>query len=276
MFKFNRNDSVNSKGNPGLGVLFVIGNISDASSVKASGCRVLGREMVRFESSAFGCFLFAFLITMSRTSKERLSTSFGEFGSHSVELEPKHSGKLILRAGDEHATFSVSENGKHSHLHDDIDYCDVLADFETVLAIMSAGTDDALERCILLGEQASQEPQLAEQLAELESGTSLDGDQLFKPISSSPRITTSLEEPPELELKPLPPHLEYAFLREGNKLPVIISSTLTPEQKERLVALLKRHERALAWKITDIRGISPSFCSHRILMEDEMMIMRQP
>ncbi|CAL1379677.1 unnamed protein product [Linum trigynum] len=163
-----------------------------------------------------------------------------------------HSGELILRAGDEHATFYVYENGKHSHLHDDVDYYDMLADFETALAITSAGTNDALERCIFLGEQASQEPQLAEQLAALESGPFLEGDRLFKPISSSPRITTSLVEPPELELKPLPPHLEYAFLQEGNKLPVIISSTLTPEQKDRLVALLKLHERALAWKITDI------------------------
>ncbi|CAL1360716.1 unnamed protein product [Linum trigynum] len=73
-----------------------------------------------------------------------------------------HSGKLILRAGDEHATFSVSENGKHSHLHDDLDYCDVLIDFETALAITSAWTDDALKHCIFLGEQASQEPQLEE------------------------------------------------------------------------------------------------------------------
>ncbi|CAL1382713.1 unnamed protein product [Linum trigynum] len=150
-----------------------------------------------------------------------------------------HSGKLILRVGDEQATFSVSNNAKHSHMHDDLDYCDIIADFETTLAITSAGTNDVLERCIFLGEQASQELQLQEQLVALEHCEFLEVEKSFKPISSSTRITTSLEEPPELELKPLPPHLEYAFLWEGNKLPIIISSILTPEKKIRLVALLK-------------------------------------
>ncbi|GJR12314.1 reverse transcriptase domain-containing protein [Tanacetum coccineum] len=34
---------------------------------------------------------------------------------------------------------------------------------------------------------------------------------------------SSIEEPPELELKDLPSHLEYAFLEENDKLPVIIA-----------------------------------------------------
>ena len=58
---------------------------------------------------------------------------------------------------------------------------------------------------------------------------------------------TSYEEPPELELKPLPAHLEYAFLTEGSKLPVIINSSLTPDQKQRLVNLLRHHKEAIAW-----------------------------
>ncbi|CAL1413408.1 unnamed protein product [Linum trigynum] len=175
-------------------------------------------------------------------------------------------GKLILRAGGEQITFSVSDNMKHPQLHDDLDYCDVVVDF----------ADDFLERFLLLGEQASQDMQLEEQLAELDEAM-IEGREIpFKPIHILPRIATSLEEPPELELKPLPSHLEYAFLREGNKLPVIISSDLTPEQKSRLVALLQKYARAMAWKITDIRGISPSFCSHRILMEDEVKPVRQP
>ncbi|CAL1407579.1 unnamed protein product [Linum trigynum] len=56
-------------------------------------------------------------------------------------------GKLILRAGGEQITFSVSDNMKHPQIHDDLDYCDVIADFETALAITSAGTDDFLKRC---------------------------------------------------------------------------------------------------------------------------------
>src|SRR5581483_7725921 len=77
-----------------------------------------------------------------------------------------------------------------------------------------------------------------------------------------------LEEPPELELKDLPDHLEYRFLQGNNSLPVIISALLTADEKNRLLAVLKRHKKALAWKISDIPGISPSFCTHKILMED--------
>ena len=76
------------------------------------------------------------------------------------------------------------------------------------------------------------------------------------------RQKSSIEEPLELELKPLPEHLEYAFLEEGSKLPVIVASDLTVEQNERLLSVLKEHKRAIAWKISDIKGISPSFCTH--------------
>ncbi|GKB71258.1 reverse transcriptase domain-containing protein [Tanacetum coccineum] len=74
-----------------------------------------------------------------------------------------------------------------------------------------------------------------------------------------------IEEPPKLELKDLPSHLEYDFLEENDKLPVIIAKGL----KESLINVLKSHKRAIAWKITDIKGIDPRFCTHKILMEDD-------
>ncbi|GJT84367.1 hypothetical protein Tco_1058709 [Tanacetum coccineum] len=61
---------------------------------------------------------------------------------------------------------------------------------------------------------------------------------------------SSIEEPPELELKDLPSHLEYAFLEENDKLPVIIAKGLKNDQKEALINVLKSHKRAIAWKIT--------------------------
>ncbi|GKA10327.1 reverse transcriptase domain-containing protein, partial [Tanacetum coccineum] len=79
----------------------------------------------------------------------------------------------------------------------------------------------------------------------------------------------SIEEPPELELKDLPSYLEYAFLEGTNKLPVIISKELKEEEKAALLKALKLHKRAIAWKISDIKGIDPSFCTHKILMEDD-------
>ncbi|GJY31999.1 reverse transcriptase domain-containing protein [Tanacetum coccineum] len=70
------------------------------------------------------------------------------------------------------------------------------------------------------------------------------------------KIKTSLEEPPtDLELKPLTDNLEYVFLEEPFFLPVIISSQLYEEDKNKLAFVLKKHKRAFAWKTTDILGI---------------------
>ncbi|GJW98430.1 hypothetical protein Tco_0180238 [Tanacetum coccineum] len=55
------------------------------------------------------------------------------------------------------------------------------------------------------------------------------------------KIKTSLEEPPtDLELKPLPDNLEYAFLEEPSFLPVIISSQLSEQNKNKLISVLKK------------------------------------
>nr|GFD45319.1 reverse transcriptase domain-containing protein [Tanacetum cinerariifolium] len=78
-----------------------------------------------------------------------------------------------------------------------------------------------------------------------------------------------IEEPPELELKELPSHLEYAFLEDTDKLPVIIAKDLKDVEKEALIKVLKSHKRAIAWKISDIKGIDPRFCTHKILMEED-------
>nr|GFA69786.1 reverse transcriptase domain-containing protein [Tanacetum cinerariifolium] len=67
------------------------------------------------------------------------------------------------------------------------------------------------------------------------------------------KAKSSIEEPPELELKELPPHLEYAFLEETDKLPVIIAKDLKDDEKA-LLKILKSHKRVIAWKITDIKG----------------------
>ncbi|GJZ02334.1 reverse transcriptase domain-containing protein [Tanacetum coccineum] len=69
----------------------------------------------------------------------------------------------------------------------------------------------------------------------------------------------NINEPPEVELKDLPPHLEYAFLEGNDKLPVIIAKDLKNEEKAALIEVLKSHKRAIAWKLSDIKGINPEF-----------------
>ncbi|GJY56906.1 reverse transcriptase domain-containing protein [Tanacetum coccineum] len=80
---------------------------------------------------------------------------------------------------------------------------------------------------------------------------------------------SSIDEPPEVELKDLPPHLEYAFLEGDNKLPVIIAKDLRDGEKAALIKVLKSHKRAIAWKLSDIKGINLEFCTHKILMEED-------
>ncbi|GJW53679.1 reverse transcriptase domain-containing protein [Tanacetum coccineum] len=52
--------------------------------------------------------------------------------------------------------------------------------------------------------------------------------------SKPPVANSSVDEPTEVELKELPPHLEYAFLEGDNKLPVIIAKELDVEEKSLL------------------------------------------
>ncbi|GJR03431.1 reverse transcriptase domain-containing protein [Tanacetum coccineum] len=82
-------------------------------------------------------------------------------------------------------------------------------------------------------------------------------------------LKSFINDPPELELKDLPSHLEYVFLEGTNKLPVIIAKNLKDEEKARLLKVLKSHKRTIAWKISDIKGMDPQFCTHKILMEDD-------
>ncbi|GKB46117.1 hypothetical protein Tco_0896870 [Tanacetum coccineum] len=70
-------------------------------------------------------------------------------------------------------------------------------------------------------------------------------------------VKSSVDEPLKLELKDLPSHLEYAFLEGTNKLPVIIAKNLKDKEKECLIKVLKSHKQAIAWKLSDIKGIDP-------------------
>nr|GEZ88373.1 reverse transcriptase domain-containing protein [Tanacetum cinerariifolium] len=80
---------------------------------------------------------------------------------------------------------------------------------------------------------------------------------------------SSIDESPKVELKDLPPHLEYAFLESDDKLLVIIVKDLSVEEKAAPIKVLKSHKQALAWKLFDIKGIDPEFYTHKILIEDD-------
>ena len=78
----------------------------------------------------------------------------------------------------------------------------------------------------------------------------------------------SIEQPPKMEQKPLPSHLKYAYLGIESTLLVIISASLTALEEEKLLRVLRDQKQALGWSLADLKGIRPSMCMHRILLED--------
>ncbi|PIN01467.1 DNA-directed DNA polymerase [Handroanthus impetiginosus] len=88
-------------------------------------------------------------------------------------------------------------------------------------------------------------------------------------------IHDELMDPPQLELKPLPDHLKYAFLGHEGTLPAIISSKLSTMEEEKLIQVLKDFKEAIGWTIAVIKGLSPSTCMHRILLEENCRPSRE-
>ena len=70
-------------------------------------------------------------------------------------------------------------------------------------------------------------------------------------------------------MKELPSHLKYAFLEPEKGKPVIISTELTENEEQRLLQILRKYKEAIAWSIEDLKGISPSICMHKILLNDD-------
>ena len=91
---------------------------------------------------------------------------------------------------------------------------------------------------------------------------------LEKKVEILPLLTGEEEkESQQLDLKPLP-------VEEKKQCPVVISSLLTTPQEDNLLHLLKMNKQALGWKISDLKGISPTICTHHIYLEEESKAVR--
>ena len=69
-------------------------------------------------------------------------------------------------------------------------------------------------------------------------------------------------------MKELPNHLKFEFLEPEKRKPIIISTALTEAEKQKLLVILRKYKEAIAWSIEDLKGISPSICMHKILLEE--------
>ncbi|GKD11072.1 DNA-directed DNA polymerase [Tanacetum coccineum] len=180
-----------------------------------------------------------------------------------------HKGKLSLRVGNETITFNIRNSMKSKHSRDDYLYC---ADHTAKL--VHEQWVDTMDHDGKWTEDEEEEDSNKALVVSFYPRT-----EPVKPIewrTLENRLKPSSVEPPKLELKGLPEHLEYAFLQENNQLPVVISSALYIDEKTRLLEVLRNHKGAIAWSIADIKGIDSSFCTQKILMEDEFKPSVQP
>lgn len=184
--------------------------------------------------------------------------------------------KLLLRVGDEEITFDVFNALKHS-AHDE--NCSSIDIMNSLVFNLVQDPVDAILTNTLTKEDFDDER--AEVVEYFEANPPWKKQVRFKleELGERRNLTPpkpSIEDPPILELKPLPSHLKYVYLDEKNNLPVIISSSLTCAMEEKLVEVLKAHKNAFAWKVTDIKDINPSVCVHKILMEEKYSPLVQP
>ena len=91
----------------------------------------------------------------------------------------------------------------------------------------------------------------------------------FEPLKreDDSKVTTSTKEV-ELELKPLPSNLRYAFLDSNFKFPFIVNSSLSNNDVNALCDELNNHKNAVGYSIVDLKGIGPNLCMHRIILDD--------
>nr|GEW14946.1 reverse transcriptase domain-containing protein [Tanacetum cinerariifolium] len=190
-------------------------------------------------------------------------------------------GELTLRVGKEAITFNLDQTLRYSANYSDmmakrIDVINVayflLEEVDAFLAVEDEPTSSDFyqpyldpERDILLLEAYLNDdpsPFLNQRNYMLKVRKELK-------ICEAHSEKSSVDEPPMAKLKELPPHLKYAFLEGDDKLTIIIAKELSVEEKTALITILKSHKRAIAWKLSDIKGINPEFCTHKILMEED-------
>ncbi|GJW63351.1 hypothetical protein Tco_0115235 [Tanacetum coccineum] len=149
-----------------------------------------------------------------------------------------YGGEITLRVGKEAITFNLDQTSKYT------------ADYNH----MTANKIDVIE--MACDEYSQEDPEgdilILEAILNSEPPPPLPNHEQYMPggrkelkLCEAKTVEPSINEPPEVELKELPPHLEYAFLEGDDKLPVIIAKDLKDEEKAALLKVLKSHNGAM-------------------------------
>ncbi|GJZ96864.1 hypothetical protein Tco_0669198 [Tanacetum coccineum] len=185
--------------------------------------------------------------------------------------------KITLRVGDDKVVFDVDQSIKRPTTEDDecygIDDLDDAINDEVQELMANKVPGSFLSRGL---EKSIDQSGL--EYCESTSSNEKNGSDSENSIRRINFINTPANEIDEKkpELKNLPQHLEYAYLHGDKSFPIIVSSELSDKEKISLLQVLERRKGAIAWKMSDIKGISPSYCTHKILMEDDYKPVIQP
>nr|GEU53526.1 DNA-directed DNA polymerase [Tanacetum cinerariifolium] len=227
-------------------------------------------------------FLTDFVVVVFKTDPHVpiiLGRSFLRTGRALIDV---YGEEITLRVDDEAVTFNLNQTTRYSSTYDDlsvnrIDIIDVAREeyAQEMLGFSNnspggnpTSTSEPILPILLLPSLRLREGDIC-LIEKLLNDDSFQLPPMDLKQGEVVNEKSSIEEPPELELKYLPSHLEYAYLEGVDKLPVIIEKDLKVDEKEALLKVLKSHKKAIAWKITDIKGIDPWFCTHKILMEED-------
>ncbi|GKD64476.1 DNA-directed DNA polymerase, partial [Tanacetum coccineum] len=161
--------------------------------------------------------------------------------------------KITLRVRDDEVIFDINQSIKRKPAEDDecygIDDLDDIIDEETQELLADdkeAGDDSDLRKPIRRIESNNTPYSVAQEIAKPDRGES-------ERVYSASANEIDEKNP---ELKNLPRHLEYAYLHGNKSFPIITSSKLSEKEKVLLLQVLQKRKGAIAWKMSDIKGIS--------------------
>ena len=179
-------------------------------------------------------------------------------------------GEMTLRVGDEAVQFNINRSLEHPNVKSD----SCMAVRNTSLLNDELNSDCIIQHSINEIEMNFQYLEsfdcevLPSNLFNKETVSSINENSQDEESSQEQKTHEEETSAEGLTLKELPSHLKYEFLEPEKRKPVIISAALTEAGEQKLLAILRKYKEAIAWSIEDLKGISPSICMHKILLEE--------
>ena len=179
-------------------------------------------------------------------------------------------GELTLRVGNEAVHFNINRSLEHPDV--DVEIC--MAIENNSLLNVELNSDCILQHSINEIEMNFQYLEsldcevLPSNLFNKETVSSINENNQDEVCRHKHQITKQETSAEGLTLKELPSHLKYEFLEPEKRKPVIISAALTEAEEQKLLKIMRKYKEAIAWSIGDLKGISPSICMHKILLNE--------